>query len=208
MRILVEESMLPAIWINSKHEKNCVYPDDCTGSFELTERIISSGHKRIAFLDFIGGTHYSIIDRKNGYEAAMIAHRLKPNSILLDNQKNKAVSLSDSRKILGSRNRPSAIITYTPESAWWLHSAAFELKIKIPDELLLASFDARPITHTNTELATAIIPEGEIGVEAVNALLRLINKESKSVDPIAVKYNSFVGLENSLLNKKYKKNNQ
>jgi LacI family transcriptional regulator len=78
---LVQETRLPAIWINSKQKYDSVYPDDIKASQQMTEQFIAMGHQQIGYMTPILSTaHYSLADRCAGYQQAMQAAKLKVNT--------------------------------------------------------------------------------------------------------------------------------
>ena len=46
---LIDRHRLPAFWINSQHDANCVYPDEHAAGREATRRLLDLGHRRIVF---------------------------------------------------------------------------------------------------------------------------------------------------------------
>jgi LacI family transcriptional regulator len=69
---LIQETRLPAIWINTKQKYDSVYPDDMQAMLDITRQFISKGHHRIGYLTPKFHTpHYSLQDRLYGYENAM-----------------------------------------------------------------------------------------------------------------------------------------
>lgn len=69
---LIQETRLPAIWINTKQKYDAVYPDDMQSMFDLTSQFISRGHHRIGYLTpKLHTLHYSLQDRLHGYENAI-----------------------------------------------------------------------------------------------------------------------------------------
>ena len=46
---LVHAHHAPAVWINVKLAKDCVFPDDVNAARSVTEELIQLGHRRIAF---------------------------------------------------------------------------------------------------------------------------------------------------------------
>ena len=70
----------PAIFINVKQEFDAVHPDDLRGGEIATEHLLQLGHTRIAYARAAVNLkeHYSEIDRRLGYEAAMQSAGLPP----------------------------------------------------------------------------------------------------------------------------------
>lgn len=192
MEKLVLDSKMPAIWINSKHEKNCVYPNDYEAAVKITEKMIQDGHTRIVYLNFIAGEHYSNFDRQAGYNDTMITHGLKPETKCLDVDlqygKNIIEMVERSKQMLQENDHPTAFIIYGPESYWPMFHAAEEIGLKVPEDLFLITFDEKIMYHVHKKLPTAVIPEEKIGQEAVKMVLSLINEEQENYSPMPVDF--------------------
>ncbi|MFG0250457.1 MAG: LacI family DNA-binding transcriptional regulator [Phycisphaeraceae bacterium JB051] len=79
---LVQETRLPAVWINSKQRYDSVYPDDVTASKEMTQALQAMGHRHIGYLTPpMIADHYSYADRCQGYRNAMKEAGLKNHVI-------------------------------------------------------------------------------------------------------------------------------
>ena len=63
---------IPSVWTNSRQtEAHCVFPDDFGAAREAAEHFIALGHRRIAYVAYSPEGHYSMMDRRSGYWAAM-----------------------------------------------------------------------------------------------------------------------------------------
>ncbi len=79
---LVQETRLPAVWINTKQKYDSVYPDDVAATKEMTEALLAMGHQEIGyFTPPMIADHYSYADRCLGYQQAMEAAGLKDHVI-------------------------------------------------------------------------------------------------------------------------------
>lgn len=192
MERLVVNSKMPAVWINSKHEKNCVFPNDYGASAQITEKIIAAGHKKIAFLNFIKGEHYSNFDRMGGYADTMKKHGLEPRDMTQDINlqygKNLGALTKTSKDILQQPDCPTGFVIYGPESYWPMYHAAEEMGLKVPEDLFLVTYEEKTMFHVDKKLPTAIIPEEKIGQEAVKMLVSITNGEKETHDPLAVDF--------------------
>ncbi|TVP75812.1 MAG: LacI family transcriptional regulator [Puniceicoccaceae bacterium] len=70
-RSFVHGTHMPAVWLNNRHEVDCVLPDDFQAGFEITRRFFSAGHKRPAYIDLYPSRHYSCEERQQGYHQAV-----------------------------------------------------------------------------------------------------------------------------------------
>jgi DNA-binding LacI/PurR family transcriptional regulator len=84
-RRIVADYGVPAVWVNTRGEHNCVYPDDLAGAQQATERLLRAGRRSVAYLRQRAvnapprhGRHYSVADREKGYALAMLDAGLTP----------------------------------------------------------------------------------------------------------------------------------
>jgi LacI family transcriptional regulator len=120
---LIEENALPAVWVNLRREANCVYPDDEGMVRDATERLLSIGHRRIAYVNYTGVVHYSAADRIAGYRAGMAAAGFVPEVI---ESQHGILSMDEAHAILArpAEHRPTALVCYNDGMATRLMFAA------------------------------------------------------------------------------------
>jgi LacI family transcriptional regulator len=63
---------IPAIWMNSKHEYDCIYLDDLQGSKHATDYLLSLGHRRIGYwlldsAEYASDIHYGNEPQSENY---------------------------------------------------------------------------------------------------------------------------------------------
>ncbi len=88
-REVVANYGVPAVWVHTKGEMNCVYPDETQGASFAIQNLLDRGHRRIAYVKPIehldipsyATPHYSEADREAGYRAAMKQLGLTPRVI-------------------------------------------------------------------------------------------------------------------------------
>jgi len=178
---------IPAIWMNSKHKADCIYHDDFNAAKEIARHLLSLGHERIALWSpkKTPGEHYSIADRRQGYENAMRKAKLKANVFEIANGQFGSY-VSELKKLLACAERPSALITGGPAEALAAFRAALELGLKLPDELSIATFDDdRPIKEIFA-FTTMVLPEYELGRQAVGLILKKIKSPATPIAPVAL----------------------
>jgi len=178
---------IPAIWMNSKHDSDCIYPDDYQGSFSLCSHLVKLGHKRICLWTFKESpeAHYSVRDRRRGYEAAMSKAGLKPLKLEAPAH-SYGTFIASAKEALRSSSRPTAFITYGSLEATAVRCAASELGLKTPEDLSIATFDDDRPTKETFDLTTMILPEFELGRQAVGLLVDKIANPDKPLAPVAL----------------------
>lgn len=184
---LVRDYRVPAVWMNTKWETDCVHPDDREAAQRATQYLLRLGHRKIAYLDFShdrnpDNDHYSAFDRFEGYAAAMTqvglaAQQLGPVAEIPPGQRFEAA-----RQALSQPDRPTAIITYSQAHANFVAMAALEQGLRIPQELSIMSFcDVRSISMMGRPMTAMVLPEPEIGKCAVEMLLKRIERPDRAL---------------------------
>ncbi len=133
---------IPAIWWDSGSfdARDCIYRDEETVGFDLTEELLNLGHRRIAFSghDLKGeqpGRHFSTPHRHRGYQKAMRKAGLEPLSIESSSDDDLVARLSSLK--------PTAVVILGLGGSEQLamFGAAARLGWKIPEDLSVATCD-------------------------------------------------------------------
>ena len=191
MMELILRHHIPAIWINSKHATDCVYPDDEDAARLATGHLIALGHREVAFVNYNFAhreaipVHYSSVDRYNGYRQALgradlAGREIRPRDRSLP--MNECVEYS--LHWLRQPRRPTAVLTYAPGNAIAIMYAARSLGLKVPEDLSIMTFDDRICEGIGTNIDTMILPETQIGQRAVENLLSKIQNPLLSLPPL------------------------
>lgn len=181
LKALIKDHALPAIWLNSKQEFDCVRPDDFQAGIQATEHLLKLGHKRIAYIDLdmdCGADesfgHYSGRERYDGYGHAMKSAGLSPQS--LDGRGvhyNERAALIEPM-LKDAKDRPTAIITFDSKSSDAVLWVCAHLGIEVPRELSLVSVGMNVAFGGNVSVETFHVPEFEVGKHASAMLLEKI----------------------------------
>lgn len=188
---LIRRHRLPFVWLNAKQRSNCVHPDDFGMACAATERLLACGHRRVAYANYGTGwsetpQHYSAIDRYAGYAAAMAAARLVPQRLEAEHDLPHGEYVAHSLKVLSGHDRPTAVLCYGDMIARSLIVAAERERIRVPRDLSVAVLADRPSCDMGIGIATMVIPESEMGREAVSRLVALIESPGKSQAAVAL----------------------
>lgn len=200
---LLQSHGIPAVWINSLQETDCVYPNDFSASRAATAELIRMGHRRIAYsavhYSRTGIHHYSETDRLGGYLEAMREAGLSPKTVsLLCSGAQRRGGADDervaaARELLSGPERPTTVVTYTIISAGPAAHAADQLGLRMPEDLSLVTFHSDPITEHGTAMKTWIIPMAEVGRKAVRMLVEKIERPNVNLPPEAVAFTESCG---------------
>jgi LacI family transcriptional regulator len=183
LRQMIDRSRLPAVWINSDADHDCVRPDDLAGGRLATTHLLELGHRRIAYLRFGPEEHFSTIDRRRGYEAAMHAAGLTP---LLGPK----AEIDDDRTAIcrdwldAQTHRPTAVVSYGDVGAIPLMIAAGQLGLRVPEDLSILTFEGG--SHVELRLSHVRIPNDAMGREAVDLLNQKIATPDRRFDPVVL----------------------
>jgi LacI family transcriptional regulator len=166
---------VPAVWINSRHDADCVFPDDFGGMVRLVEELYERGHRRIAYFDLVHTPHYSGADRLRGYVEA--AQRLSFEAVVCQEKREQPEWSERARAWLSAfapSERPTAIICYTSQVLVSLQLAAERSGIRVPEEVVLTG----PMEFFPSYIPSAglwlRLPLREIGAQAVEMLMAKI----------------------------------
>ncbi|MFP4383162.1 MAG: LacI family DNA-binding transcriptional regulator [Spirochaetia bacterium] len=133
---------LPAVWINVKRKTDAVLFDDYGDALKAVNLLVDLGHDRILYLDRFrdGPDHYSVRDRRRGYLDGI--GNLEPYIVMPPPRTapNSRVQLEWAVGLLRRNPRPTAVIGYSLDHALWFREAAFELGLRVPDDLSIIGF--------------------------------------------------------------------
>jgi len=119
-------------------EYNCVFSDDVQGAFDMTNHLISQGHRDIWFFGDLSMPWYSRCAQ--GYRTAMSRSGLDPqcSEIHADDQELGYLAM---RSVL-SRNEPvTAVFTGSDQIARGVYEALRQSKLDIPGDVTVAGFN-------------------------------------------------------------------
>jgi len=194
MTELIAEYQIPSIWINSKHEHDCVYPDDFDAAYRATQCFIELGHRRIGFADYTTARsavpgHFSLVDRIGGYRQAMTEAQLSPRLINAETKLGEDAILPFTQHWMLAADAPTAVLAYNPEAAMAIAMVSKLERLTLPSYMSLLTFsDKSPCPFYELSIGTMVLPERELGTVAVDMLIKKIAKPSNLLTPIAVRY--------------------
>ena len=159
-----------------------VYMDDRRAAFDMTQYLISLGHRRIGFIKGLS-RHGAAMLRLLGYEDALRAGGIKLDEALVKDGNFRFQSGADAaEELLRQKERPTAIFASNDEMGAGAVATAHRLGISIPRELSVVGFDDVPYASiTWPALTTVHQPIVEMGAAAAGLLIAGI--QSKKNDP-------------------------
>lgn len=156
----------------------CVFIDDRTAAYNITQYLIDLGHRSIAFL---GGEveHKSSSERLEGYKAALRANKLKvAKNLILPGEYSFESGIERTHELLSSRSRPTAVFACNDEIAAGTLFAARAKGVNVPQQLSIVGFEDSPFSRQAwPNLTTAQQPNPTIAERATDLLIDTIRNE-------------------------------
>ena len=180
---LINENRIPAIWMNSKQDADCIYPDEFSAGKIAAERLLKLGHKQIAYLCYAGRGHYNIIDRFEGYKNAM--HEAGLPAVWLDEEHVQVPRTERGnlmQKWLSNPDRPTAIIVPEVTAKILLYTAS-KMGIDVPEDLSIVTFSSHIEDDLGLSLDTIVTPYRDLGLNATKMLLKKISNPGEKLAP-------------------------
>lgn len=180
---LSEEDLGKVVLIGRHHWPfPSVQVDNARAARDATCHLIELGHNRIAFISGPSGLT-SARDRLAGYRQAMEdpGFRVKqPLESLIREGDFKAESgYQAALSLLRAREVPTAIFAANDRMAIAAMAAAYDLDLKVPEDVAVVGFDDTPAARdVRPALTTVSLPTYEIGASAARLLLRLLAGEA------------------------------
>ena len=156
-------------------EVHSVDNDNVLASEQLTQHLISQGYRRIAFLGARAGITVSD-DRIAGYQRAL--RGLQEEHLIYHSDFGSEAARETAREILSKSNRPDAIVVLDDFMALGVSAASRELKMVVPRDLGIASFNDSSLCEViNGGLTSVNLNIPEIVRLSVNRLLDIIDEK-------------------------------
>jgi LacI family transcriptional regulator len=145
-----------------------VHVDNAGAAYDVTDYLISLGHRRIAFVAGPEGLATSM-ERERGFCAAMAAAGL-PADLRIAGGFDFEAGLAAGRELLGTRPLPDAVVAANDEAAIGVLTALRHAEVDVPGEVSVAGIDdTRPARFV--ELTTVNLPLYELGAVAARHIL-------------------------------------
>ncbi|NLW59134.1 MAG: LacI family transcriptional regulator [Firmicutes bacterium] len=156
--------------------------DNVGGARRMTEYLVSLGHRKITML---AGPEIlpSVQSRVRGFQEAMTKAQLDPGRVVYTSYQTADAEKS-TLQIL-KEDPPTALFVAAADLVLGVLEAARKLKIKIPDQLALVTFDDHPFYPYLSPSITAVKqPIYELGRAAVEMLFALMGKKETAKQKI------------------------
>lgn len=179
IRSFLQTADIPSVFLSGlpgKGRSRRVYIDDFAAAYEMTEHLLSLGHRRIGF---IRGSE-SVFESEERGRGFVEAHRRAgvdlDKSLITQGNFTYDSGLEAASQLLSRRDRPTAIFASNDEMALACISIANKLGLTVPNDLSVGGFDASPLSVCVTPSLTSVEqPLTIIAEHAVDALAGLLN---------------------------------
>jgi LacI family transcriptional regulator len=180
---LIRMYNIPSVWINSKQEFDCVYPDEYRATEKVMRYLLELGHRKIAFMACACADHYSVFDRKKAYLNVIKDAGLTPE--IVGGAENEHIEYADrsgvARKILQRKDRPTAIIANDTHIETMIEALA--LGLTLPQDLHIAAFINGNNDPLQSRITSLCEPNTIMGKKAAEMLIKRIADKTKKIVP-------------------------
>lgn len=185
MRKLIHDAAIPVVWINSKAEGPCVFPDDRAAGSEATSHLLTQGCRRVAFLATKwlpreSELHYSIRDREAGYAQAMKSVGLPVKTVYALNRAESMTTIADRRvqqveeECFRGKHAVDGVIAYSEAEAVIAAMAALRAGREPGVDVKISTFTLGPMQSLAFPATVWRVPMHEVGYRAVQTLVRMV----------------------------------
>lgn len=174
---------------NNTNQTIYVDNDNILAAKEVTNYLIKLGHKKIAYLGS-DTSHIFAQDRKTGYIMALSENQITYNeNYYIEEPFIPDVQNSKIKTLLTCQNPPTAIVVSDDILAAALEKICISLKIKIPEQLSIISFNNSLFAKlTYPQLTSVDINSHQLGVEAASQIINHIENPNLLATKIIVPY--------------------
>lgn len=174
----------------SAEEESCVRADDYQGAYDLTQHLLSLGHRRIGFV--VGdGRDSTVAKRMEGYQAALQGAGIEPSlrwvrhlRLQIRHHDSKSEFVEQGRRTVTQWLREdwqgvgcTALMCQNDHVAVGAIQALQEGGLQVPNDVSVTGFDGTEMyAWFSPRLTTVEVPLRKIGMEAVRMLVTRIQK--------------------------------
>ncbi|MFW6224057.1 MAG: LacI family DNA-binding transcriptional regulator, partial [Bacteroidota bacterium] len=154
--------------------------DNFQGAYDAVQHFIEKGHQRIACIQGIQNSQPNI-ERVRGYKQALKDNGISfENDYLLGDSFSKENGFQQLKKLFKMSSPPTAVFTLSNLLSLGVMEASVEMKLHIPDDFSLISFDEQPYSaYLSTPMTTVNQQKEKIGSKALEFLVETIDNPEK-----------------------------
>ncbi|SKA76471.1 transcriptional regulator, LacI family [Caloramator quimbayensis] len=174
----VIEKKIPIVVLNREIKCDsiiCILTDDRIASKQAVNYLIDNGHKDIAII--LGKEGFKSTEkRKQGYLDALMENKIFINNdFIVQGTYDFKSGYTAMEKLLSLPKVPSAVFCSNDDMAIGAMNAAFQMGLKVPDDISIVGFDDNSISQfLNPSLTTVNRHIEDIGREGAKMIIELI----------------------------------
>lgn len=183
----VNNANIPVVFLDFYNELtagSCIICDSFYGSYEMTNYLISCGHRDIAFVGNIYATS-SIQDRYLGYVKSLMEHRINvsPARVISDRDSSGAPIDIELPEVM-----PTAFVCNCDETACRLIAKLHSEGLRVPEDVSVTGFDNSVFSSmASPNITTVEVNTVQMSALAVEALMERIKSPLSAAGMIQVK---------------------
>jgi LacI family transcriptional regulator len=161
-----------------------VLTDNVVGAYKMTKYLIELGHSRVAFVRGLPDTTTSQ-DRELGYRQCLADHSMKVAPTLLEQgDYTRDGARQAALRLLRLPSLPTAIFCANDYMAFGALDAAYELGLRVPEDISIVGFDNIALSSLKAiSLTTVEQPIAQMARRAMEILLSLIEDKASTQKP-------------------------
>lgn len=179
----LKKMKVPAVIIGKPlKSKDVLYVDNdnVEASFQVTEKLIKNGHKKIAFIS--GSFRFVVsLDRLDGYMNALKKYNIpfRKNYIIELSEVMTKGAYEKAKELLLLEDRPTAFVATDDVMAFGVIDAVKEAGLRIPEDIEIMGFNNVPSSElTQPSLTSVDIDAFSLGYEATKLIVEKIKGEN------------------------------
>lgn len=175
------EAGIPVVSLEDRFgsgEMDIVRVDSTTSTYELIESLVRNGHRRIAIINGPEAKE-SARERQRGYLRVFEDYEIPVyKSLVIFGEYDEETGYREMKKLMEQENLPTAVFAANYNICIGALRAIHEMKIRIPEDLSLVTFDDHLLSLlTNPKLTAVRQPLEAIGAQACRLLMERIEQE-------------------------------
>ena len=158
--------------------------DNYRGAREMTEYLCATGARRIAYISGPRGNR-DAAERESGFRDAMLECQGELGPMVIPGDFTEEAGCAAARLLIAGGCMVDAVFAANDMMAVGCLALFREAGIDVPGRIAVAGFDDIPLArHTGPSLTTMQVHIAELGMAAVDQLLRMLRGEGNSLEPI------------------------
>ena len=176
-----QPSRAPIVYLNRfyyRQEYHTVRIDNFKASYQMTNYLISLGHKRVAYISNKGDKSFLETDKIKGYKKAISEHSALEEIIFYSKDRDIEDGYEVAQELVDSSEKITAVFCSYDELAIGTLNYLYDNNIKVPDEISVAGFgDIKTASIWRPTLTTVKEPFYDIGAVAIRRIIKELKGE-------------------------------